>query len=317
MNKLKILLLGGTACITMLSACNNSKNNQKKSNMSTHQHSNEENKYACPMHPEVTGKKGEKCSKCGMELESGATKKVRDFDVKLSSTPEIIEAGKPANLSISITEDSKNVKLDAVHEMKMHLLVVNEELTWFDHIHPEEQTDGTYKVSEIFPGGGKHLLFTDYKPFGTSGNVNVQEIDVKGTPLNIPKITTEKLVSKVDKYIVTLTNGNDLKTNKGQVLKFTIEENSKKLEEKDVEQYLGANAHIVMIGKETKDFLHIHPMSDINFPIYAETKIKKNGIYRMWVQFKIDGTVHTVDFTVNVLEGSKSANDSHSNHDNH
>lgn len=24
--------------------------------------------YACPMHPEVKGKKGEKCSKCGMEL---------------------------------------------------------------------------------------------------------------------------------------------------------------------------------------------------------------------------------------------------------
>lgn len=24
--------------------------------------------YACPMHPEVTGKKGDACSKCGMEL---------------------------------------------------------------------------------------------------------------------------------------------------------------------------------------------------------------------------------------------------------
>lgn len=24
--------------------------------------------YACPMHPEVTGKEGEKCSKCGMAL---------------------------------------------------------------------------------------------------------------------------------------------------------------------------------------------------------------------------------------------------------
>jgi hypothetical protein len=24
--------------------------------------------YACPMHPEVTGKQGEECSKCGMEL---------------------------------------------------------------------------------------------------------------------------------------------------------------------------------------------------------------------------------------------------------
>lgn len=25
--------------------------------------------YACPMHPEVTGKKGDTCSRCGMDLE--------------------------------------------------------------------------------------------------------------------------------------------------------------------------------------------------------------------------------------------------------
>ena len=24
--------------------------------------------YACPMHPEITGKEGDKCSKCGMAL---------------------------------------------------------------------------------------------------------------------------------------------------------------------------------------------------------------------------------------------------------
>jgi len=28
-----------------------------------------EHNYTCPMHPEVTGKEGDKCSKCGMELE--------------------------------------------------------------------------------------------------------------------------------------------------------------------------------------------------------------------------------------------------------
>lgn len=27
------------------------------------------NNYACPMHPEITGKAGDKCSKCGMDLE--------------------------------------------------------------------------------------------------------------------------------------------------------------------------------------------------------------------------------------------------------
>ncbi len=25
--------------------------------------------YACPMHPEITGKEGDSCSKCGMKLE--------------------------------------------------------------------------------------------------------------------------------------------------------------------------------------------------------------------------------------------------------
>lgn len=30
---------------------------------------NTENIYACPMHPEIVGKKGDKCSKCGMDLE--------------------------------------------------------------------------------------------------------------------------------------------------------------------------------------------------------------------------------------------------------
>jgi transcription initiation factor IIE alpha subunit len=29
--------------------------------------------YACSMHPEVTGKEGDKCSKCGMKLEAMKT----------------------------------------------------------------------------------------------------------------------------------------------------------------------------------------------------------------------------------------------------
>jgi hypothetical protein len=317
MNKLKKTLLTGIASIAMLSACNNSENKQKSTDMSTHQNEKKESNYTCPMHPEVTGKKGEKCSKCGMELELIATEKAKDFEVKLSSNPEVIEAGKPAKLSISITEGGKNVAMDVVHEMKLHLLIMNEELTWFNHIHPEEQTDGTFTIPETFPAGGKYLLFVDYKPNGTSGKVKMLEADVKGTPLKVSKTATEKLVSKVDNYTVTLTNGNDLKTDRGQLLKFTVEKAGKKIQEKDIQPYLGASAHIVMIAKETKDFLHIHPISDKIFPIYAETQVKKAGMYRMWVQFKIDGIVRTADFTVNVLEGTKSANDNHDNHNHH
>ena len=38
--------------------------------------------YACPMHPEITGKKGDECSKCGMEL----TEPVKTAHVETSTT---------------------------------------------------------------------------------------------------------------------------------------------------------------------------------------------------------------------------------------
>lgn len=78
----------------------------------------------------------------------------------------------------------------------------------------------------------------------------------------------------------------------------------------------GATAHIVMIGKADKDFLHIHSVSDKRFSIYAETHIKKSGIYRIWIQFKTNGKVHTADFTVNVAEGKKTTGDK-GHHDYH
>lgn len=226
-------------------------------------------------------------------------------EVKISSEPQIIEACKPAFFLISVTKNDKNIPLEVVNTMKIHLLLVNEELTWFDHIHPEEQTDGTYFVSETFPSAGKYLLFVDYKPMGGEAAVSTHAIEVQGKQLpSSPELQT-KLVAAIDDYLVTLTNRNNLKTNRKQSLQFSIERNGTKLLEKDMQPYLGATAHIVMISKADKDFIHIHSMSDHRFPIYAETYIEKPGLYRMWVQFKINEKVHTADFTVVVSEGIK------------
>ncbi|MNY29633.1 hypothetical protein D3C86_1636850 [compost metagenome] len=60
-----------------------------------------------------------------------------------------------------------------------------------------------------------------------------------------------------------------------------------------------------MIGKADKEFLHIHPLSDNRFPIFAQAHIKKAGVYRIWAQFKINDQVHTADFTVDVSQGAK------------
>lgn len=315
MKKIKTSIIAFAVLMTTMIACNNVEN--KKSKTSDISEEIVQNyTHACSMHPEVKGIEGYKCTKCGMNLQPIKKDEINALKVDISSKQGVLESGKPVNFSISITDNGKNVPLEVQHDMKMHLLVVNEELTWFDHIHPEEQTDSTYNVSETFPFAGKYLMFTDFKAVGLLGTVDKQEIEVKGTPGNQVAKLDSKYVSKVDGYTVSLLNGEDLKTNRSQDLKFAIEKKGKKFQVADMQDYLGATAHIVMISQIDKDFLHIHPMSDKQYPIYAQTNINKPGIYRMWVQFKIDGKLQTADFTVNVAAGEKTeeGQNEHSHH---
>lgn len=308
-------LLGLSVCLVTLSACNNVENKKNK-DMTTHNHTDKESVFACPMHPEVTGKQGDKCPKCGMDLKVVNPQNAVAYEVQLTTSPQNIEAGKPTQLTLAVKQNKKNVALDISHEMKLHLMVVSEDLAWFRHIHPEEQTDGSYAITETFPAGGKYLLFSDFKPSGGEQTLNKKEVEVQGKSSPVSNDISTKYISKVDGFTVTLLNGNDFKTNKTQHLEISIEKDGKKLIEKDLQQYLGASAHIVMIGKVGKDFLHIHPVSDSRFPVFAQTQIEKAGVYRMWAQFKIDGKVHTADFTVDVTEGKKGGDDkkSHAHH---
>lgn len=227
------------------------------------------------MHPEVTGKHGDTCPECGMDLEAVHPQNENAYQVLLTTAPENVEAGKPTQLTLAVKQSGKMVPLDISHEMKLHLMVVSEDLTWFRHIHPEEQKDGAYAITETFPTGGKYLLFSDFKPTGGKQTLNKQEIEVQGKSSPVTNDSSTKFISKVDGYTVTLLNGNDFKTNKTQHLEISIEKDGKKLIEKGLQQYLGASAHIVMIGKVGKEFLHIHPVSDSRFPVFCTDTNRK------------------------------------------
>lgn len=309
MKGIKGTLLGLTVSFTVLSSCNYIENDKNKtSEMKTQQHAPHSKTYVCPMHPSETGNLGDKCSICGMDLKAVQQVTSNEYQVHFKTSPQKVEAEKPVQLSFLIKKGEQIVPLNISHEMKMHLMIVNKDLSWFHHIHPEEQTDGSYTITETFPSGGKYLLFADFKPNGAGQTLNRQEIEVQGKKSANKEEVSHKLISIVDGYTVTLENGNNFVTNRVQPLKILIEKDGKKLEENDLQQYLGASAHIVMIGKVGYKFLHIHPVSDNRFPVYAEANIEEDGIYRIWVQFKINDEVHTADFTVVVTQGGKSVN---------
>lgn len=77
MNTIKLIALGisilfWSGCATGDPASAEPRTNsgtQKDTAAHQHHESDDEVVYACPMHPEVTGKEGDSCPKCGMDLE--------------------------------------------------------------------------------------------------------------------------------------------------------------------------------------------------------------------------------------------------------
>jgi hypothetical protein len=286
-------------------------NKKDMKHMTSHtEHSSE---YACPMHPEVTGHRGDKCPKCGMSLELINTTE-GNISMKLATNPNRIEAGNKVELSFTPKDKSESsviVELQETHEKLIHVIAVNEELTWFDHIHAEPDNTGAYKVKETFPAAGKYLVYADYKTTIGGPQTDRLEVNVSGNGnASSHQPHQVKIKSETDGYSLLIPNGKNLKT--GSVsLPIILLKDGKKIERVDIENYLGAVAHIILIGQDDKDFVHIHPESSEISPIHAHAEISKPGLYRMWVQFQTNGKVHTADFTLNFEQGAKTNEVSH------
>lgn len=205
---------------------------------------------------------------------------------------------KPVNLH----HPDETVILATQHEADFHLIILNEDLTRFAHIHPRLLPDGTYLVEHTFPTGGNYLLFADFQPAGHAPVTEKILVQVIGMPPadRVPA-PEEKLHTAVNGLSVSIAASSYFRSGTEAHLPIKIEQRGNALQSEDISPYLGAVAHIIVVGKADKDFLHIHPEAGTDYPIIGHTTFPKPGIYRLWVQFKTGETLHTADFTVNVL----------------
>lgn len=310
------------AALTVSCSNNSSNKNDVTEKEGAHAHS-----YRCPMNCEKgkTYDKEGRCPVCGMNLEHyDGTDSDHTYKMMYASSPAQFEAGKSASLSFTpkiVGNESEAVPLDVQHDKKIHLIVVSNDLGYFEHIHPEYQTDGSYKISvlekgkayTIGPGnnetrfdfGGNYTMFADYLPSGGSHQVEKVEFSVAGTPKAASVFKAEKLSGKSDNFSVIL-NPTGGKTITGALMHIggILMKDGIEVDINTLENYLGAKAHMVVISMDDKEYLHVHP--DVNGGKFdLHTTFKKAGIYRAWIQFQSSGKVHTIDFVLNVKEGTK------------
>jgi hypothetical protein len=233
----------------------------------------------------------------------------------VSSKPGRPKAGEPADLEFRIRHRDRPREIvsafEVVHEKLLHLLIVRSDLGYFGHEHPELGSDGVFRQRFTFPTGGDYHLFIDIAPRGAGPQVLMQKIRVGGPGAPRFDVTRgdRSPVKKVESLQIELDTNGRLPARKTTAITFRLKDAATGRAATDLQPYLGAMGHLILIHQDAVTFVHSHPDErlpnvgrDGNVPFLV--RFPKPGLYRGWSQFQRHGTIHTSDFIVEASEGS-------------
>jgi hypothetical protein len=205
-----------------------------------------------------------------------------------------LRRGRAERLAFRIVDErGETVRdFDVEHTKRMHLILARRDLTGFQHLHPRQDSDGTWTTEVRLDAAGSYRLFADFSHEGESRTL-ATDLRVDGSadlePLPAPRATA---VSDGG-YDVALDAG-AVRPGEEANLRFRITKDGAPV---DTEPYLGAGGHLVALREGDLAFLHVHPTGA--GPSFAAT-FPSEGRYRLFLQFQHEGRVQTVAFTQEV-----------------
>jgi hypothetical protein len=183
---------------------------------------------------------------------------------------------------------------DQVHDRQLHLIVVRRDATGFQHVHPERDAAGTWRVPLTVPAGGVYRAFADFTP--TGGPETTLGVDLFAPGDFQPVAQAPSRTSTVDGYTVTLDG--ELVPGATSALRLNVTRDGASVT--DLQPYLGAYGHLVALRGGDLAYLHVHPASTATSgPVVGfDAEVPSAGTYRMFFDFQVGGVVRTADFTV-------------------
>ena len=71
-------------------------------------------------------------------------------------------------------------KFETVHERQYHLFVISQDMEHFQHIHPEQQADGTWAIDVTLPKAGYYKVLSDFMPAGGASQLIARPLVTAG-----------------------------------------------------------------------------------------------------------------------------------------
>lgn len=276
--------------------------------------------FACVMHPEVRQAQEGVCPKCGMPLSTVRPSVRGAYRLAVTHTPRAPRAGARVRLKFVVTHPETGARVrDFVvnHEKLFHLFIVSADMNEYQHIHPELDADGSFKVETLLPRAGLYKLHSDFFPAGGTLQVLHRSLATAGyrapgSPVAAALVPDASFTKTIDGMKIRLEwGGGELVPGAFVRLKYNIADALTGEPVRDLEPYLGAWGHTLILDADQSDYLHSHPTETLpegteraslrgGPEVEFGAMFPEAGLYRIWTQFQRGGRVSTVSFTVKV-----------------
>ena len=219
--------------------------------------------------------------------------------VRLDVTKTSLGMG-PQPFSFRIVEDGGKPVTDfeVEQERELHLIVVRRDLTGFQHLHPKRAPDGTWTVPIGFEERGAYRVFADFVPAGGEQTVLGVDVEVAGGKFSPEPLPDPETAVSAGEYDVRVDAGEIEAEGAGEL---TLEITKGGAPVGDLQPYLGALGHAVVVREGDLAYLHAHPLSKTPSPdgaLQFHVALPTASRYRAFVQFRHDGSVQLASFTI-------------------
>ena len=145
---------------------------------------------------------------------------------------------------------------------------------------------------------GSYRVFADFVPAASGETLTLTStVEVAGDLVPARAAREDAVASQVAGYTVTMVG--TPAAGQSSMVTFTVTRDGQPVT--TLQPYLGAYGHLVALRAGDLAYLHVHPMNDPTGESGPEiafmAEIPTPGRYLLYLDFQIDGQVHTATFT--------------------
>ena len=263
----------------------------------------------CPMHVDVRSPTGGSCPICSMALVRIPPPRVGEYRLDVSLLPR--PGGGSSGLTMVVRDPDTGERVSRfieVHERQLHLFIISRDLTRFAHVHPRRREDGTFELQHDM-AAGEYMLIADFLPADGTAQLVQRAVVTPGyagplfaaAALPTPSASPQEQVAG---GLRIRLESDALRPRRESLLRFLLSDADSGLPVTDLEPYLGAAGHMLIVNSDLSSAIHGHPEATrtSGHVVTFGSVFPAPGAYKLWVQFQRRGQVVTASFVVTIQE---------------